>query len=136
MFVQKLLWPIGNGQLSQGIITQTDPLSRATSIFRGAFNQMTTKTGEAQIEAAARAFIAGLATITPKGGHYVVEIIRLLNGNKNLAINNRTSAINQIKVILVTAPALLPVQNSVLLGRTLLLQLRKRCVIWLVECCN
>jgi hypothetical protein len=97
---------------------------------------MTTKTGEAQIEAAARAFIAGLATITPKGGHYVVEIIRLLNGNKNLAINNRTSAINQIKVILVTAPALLPVQNSVLLGRTLLLQLRKRCVIWLVECCN
>ncbi len=33
---QKPFWPIGNSQLSQRIITQTEPLSRATSIFRGA----------------------------------------------------------------------------------------------------
>ena len=58
-------------------------------------------------EAAARAFIAGLATIEPKGGHQVVEMIRLLKGNKDSATNSRTRAINQIKAILVTAPALL-----------------------------
>ena len=58
-------------------------------------------------EAAARAFIAGLATIEPKGGHHVVEMIRLLKGNKDSATNSRTRAINQIKAILITAPALL-----------------------------
>ncbi len=36
MFLTVAFWPIGNGQLSQRIITQTEPLSRATSIFRGA----------------------------------------------------------------------------------------------------
>ena len=88
-------------------------------------------------EAAARAFIAGLATIEPKGGHRVVEMIRLLKGNKDSATNSRTRAINQIKAILVTAPALLPVQHSVLLWSTALLrQLRKHCVIWFVECCS
>ena len=32
--------------------------------------------------AAALAFIAGLATIEPKGGHHVVEMIRVLKVNK------------------------------------------------------
>ena len=37
---QKPFWPIGNGQLSQRIITQTEPLSRAASIFRGALETL------------------------------------------------------------------------------------------------
>ena len=49
-------------------------------------------------------------------------MILLLKGNKDSATNSRARAINQIKVILITAPALLPVQHSVLLWSTALLQ--------------
>ena len=41
---QKPFWPIGNSQLSHIIITQTEPLSRAASIFRGAL-QLSAKYG-------------------------------------------------------------------------------------------
>jgi transposase len=58
-------------------------------------------------EAAARSFLAGTATIAPKGGTHLVEMIRLLKGNKDSASKSRTRAINQIKAILVTAPAVL-----------------------------
>ena len=58
-------------------------------------------------EAAARSFLAGNATIAPKGGTHLVEIIRLLKGNKDSASKSRTRAINQIKAILVSAPAVL-----------------------------
>ena len=76
-------------------------------------------------------------SIEATSGRGVVEMIRLLKGNKDSATNSRTRAINQIKAILVTAPALLPAQHSVLLWSTALLQqLRKHCVIWLVECCS
>lgn len=54
-------------------------------------------------EAAARSFHAGTAAIAPKGGTHLVEIIRLLKGNKDSASKSRTRAINQIKTILVTA---------------------------------
>jgi len=65
-----------------------------------------------------------LATIEPKGGHHVVEMIRLLKGNKDSATNSLTRATNQIIAILVTAPALLPVKHSVLLlSAALLLQI-------------
>ena len=49
-------------------------------------------------------------------------MILLLKGNKDSATNSRARAINQIKMILITAPALLPVQHSVLLWSTALLQ--------------
>jgi transposase len=58
-------------------------------------------------EAAARSFLAGTATIAPKGGTHLAEMIRLLKGNKDSASKSRTRAINQIKAILVTAPAVL-----------------------------
>jgi hypothetical protein len=54
-------------------------------------------------EAAARSFHAGTAAIAPKGGTHLVEMIRLLKGNKDSASKSRTRAINQIKTILVTA---------------------------------
>ena len=73
-------------------------------------------------EAAARAFIADLATIEPKGGHHVVEMNRLLKSNKDSATKSRTRAINQIKAILITAPAFLTLQHSLLLWSIALLQ--------------
>ncbi len=56
-------------------------------------------------EASGRSFLAGTATMAPKGGTHLVEMIRLLKGNKDSASKSRTRAINQIKAILVTAPA-------------------------------
>ncbi len=56
-------------------------------------------------EAAGRSFLAGTATIAPKGGTHLVEMIRLLKGNKDSVSKSRTRAINQIKAILDTAPA-------------------------------
>lgn len=72
-------------------------------------------------EAAARSFLAGTATIAPKGGTHLVEMIRLLKGNKDSASKSRTRAINQIKAILVTAPAVLreqlePLAHDVLMA--------------------
>lgn len=58
-------------------------------------------------EAAARAWIAGTATVTPKAGSERVEMIRMLKCAKDSATDSRTRAINQIKAILVTAPAAL-----------------------------
>jgi transposase len=58
-------------------------------------------------EAAARAYLAGTAGVTPKTGADQVEMIRLLKVAKDSATEGRTRAINQIKAILVTAPAAL-----------------------------
>jgi len=43
-------------------------------------------------EAAARFFLAGTATIAPKGGTHLVEMIRLLKGNKDSASKSRSRA--------------------------------------------
>ena len=43
-------------------------------------------------EAAARSLLAGTATITPKGGTHLVEMIRLLKGNKDSASKSRSRA--------------------------------------------
>ncbi len=56
-------------------------------------------------EAAARACLAGTATATPKAGADQVEIIRMLKVAKDSATEGKTCAINQIKALLVTAPA-------------------------------
>lgn len=58
-------------------------------------------------EAAARSLLAGTATITPKRGTHLVEMIRLLKGNKDSASKGRTRPINQMKAILITAPVVL-----------------------------
>ena len=56
-------------------------------------------------EAAARAVLAGTATGIPKAGDDRVEMIRLLKLARDSAVKSRTAAINQIKGVLVTAPA-------------------------------
>jgi transposase len=46
-------------------------------------------------EAAARAYIAGKATVIPKAGDDLVEMIRMINVVTDSATDNRTAALNQ-----------------------------------------
>ena len=54
---------------------------------------------------AARAVLAGVADATPKSGEGEVEMIRMLKSAKDSAVKARTQAINQVRAIVVTAPA-------------------------------
>jgi hypothetical protein len=56
-------------------------------------------------EAAARAVLAGVATAPAKRRDGIVESIRALRAARSGAIKARTAAINQLKGLLVTAPA-------------------------------
>jgi len=56
-------------------------------------------------EAAARAVLAGVATAPAKRRDGIVEAIRALRAARSAAIKARTAAINQLKGLLVTAPA-------------------------------
>ncbi len=56
-------------------------------------------------EMAARAVLAGVAKESPKSGEDKVEMIRMLKSTKDSAIKARTQAINQMKALVVTAPA-------------------------------
>jgi transposase len=56
-------------------------------------------------EAAARAVLAGTATAVPKRRDGIVEAIRVLRTARRGASKARTAAINQLKALLVTAPA-------------------------------
>jgi transposase len=56
-------------------------------------------------EAAARAVLAGTATAHPKAGEGVVEMIRALQVVRRSAQKARAQAANQIRALLVTAPA-------------------------------
>jgi len=56
-------------------------------------------------EAAARAVLAGTATAVPKRRDGIVEAIRVLRTARRGAGKARTAAINQLKALLVTAPA-------------------------------
>jgi len=65
------------------------------------------KTDAVDAEAAARAVLGGLATVTPKSADGPVETLRLLKLAKDSAVKSRTQAINQLKAVLVGAdPAL------------------------------
>ena len=55
--------------------------------------------------AAARAVLAGVANATPKSGDGEVEMIRMLKSAKDSAVKARTQAFNQMKALIVTAPA-------------------------------
>lgn len=55
-------------------------------------------------EAAARAFLAGTASIVPKRGGDQVEMIRLLKVAKDSVTDGRTRALNQVRSLLLTAP--------------------------------
>ena len=56
-------------------------------------------------EMAARAVLAGVADATPKSGEGEVEMIRMLKSAKDSAIKACTQAVNQMKALVVTAPA-------------------------------
>jgi transposase len=58
-------------------------------------------------EAAARAVLAGTATIIPKTGNGLIEAIRLTRSTRGGAVKARTAAWNQLRSHIVTAPAAL-----------------------------
>lgn len=63
------------------------------------------KSDPTDAESAARAVLAGVAGATPKSGDGEVEMIRLLKSAKDSAVKPRTQAVNQMKALVVTAPA-------------------------------
>ena len=63
------------------------------------------KTDPTDAEMAARSVLAGVADATPKSGEGEVEMIRMLKSAKNSAVVARTQAVNQMKALVVTAPA-------------------------------
>ena len=66
------------------------------------------KSDPTDAEMAARSVLAGVADATPKSGEGEVEMIRMLKSAKDSAIKARTQAVNQMKALVVTAPADLP----------------------------
>ena len=63
------------------------------------------KSDTTDAEMAARAVLVGVADAIPKSGDGEVEMIRMLKSAKDLAIKARTQAVNQMKAMVVTAPA-------------------------------
>ena len=63
------------------------------------------KSDPTDAEMAARSVLAGVADATPKSGKGEVEMIRMLKSTKNSAVKARTQAVNQMKALVVTAPA-------------------------------
>ena len=63
------------------------------------------KSDPTDAEMAARAVLAGVADATPKSGEGEVEKVRMLKNAKDSAVKARTQALNQIKALVVTAPA-------------------------------
>jgi transposase len=56
-------------------------------------------------EAAARAFLGGEATAQPRGGDAAIAMIRSLRVAREAMVNQRTQTINQLRALIVTAPA-------------------------------
>ena len=63
------------------------------------------KSDPTDAETAARAVLAGVADATPKSGEGEVEMIRMFKSTKDSAVKARTQAINQMKALVITAPA-------------------------------
>lgn len=63
------------------------------------------KSDPVDAEAAARAVLSGPATAVPKSGDVPVDDLRAYKLAKDSAVKARTQAINQLKAVLVTAPA-------------------------------
>ena len=63
------------------------------------------KSDPTDAEMAARAVLSGVADAIPKSGEGEVEMIRMLKSAKDSAVKARTQAVNQIKSLVVTAPA-------------------------------
>ena len=65
------------------------------------------KSDPTDAEMAARAVLAEVADATPKSGEGEVEMLRMLKSARDSAVKARTQAVNQMKALVVTAPALL-----------------------------
>lgn len=63
------------------------------------------KSDAVDAEAAARAVLSGEATAAPKSGDGPIEAIRVLKIAKDSAVKARVQAVNQLKAVLVNAPA-------------------------------
>ena len=63
------------------------------------------KSDPTDAEMAARSVLAGVADATPKSGEGEVEMIGMLKSAKNSAVKARTQAVNQMKALVLTAPA-------------------------------
>ncbi len=63
------------------------------------------KSDPTDAEMAARAVLAGVTGATPKSGEGEVEMLRMLKSTKDSAVKARTQAVNQMKALVVTAPA-------------------------------
>ena len=63
------------------------------------------KSDPTDAEMAARAVLAGVADATPKSGDGEVEMIRMLKSTRDSAVKARTQAANQMKALVLTAPA-------------------------------
>ena len=63
------------------------------------------KSDPVDAEMAARAVLSGVADATPKSGEGEVEMIRMLKSVKDSAVKARSQAVNQMKALVVTAPA-------------------------------
>lgn len=79
-------------------VVEVNRPDRATRYRKG-------KSDPTDAEMAARAVLAGVADATPKSGEGEVEMIRMLKCAKDSAVKARTQAINQMKALVVTAPA-------------------------------
>ena len=63
------------------------------------------KSDPTDAEMAARSVLSGVADGTPKSGEGEVEMIRMLKSTRDSAVKARTQAGNQMKALVVTAPA-------------------------------
>lgn len=62
------------------------------------------KTDTIDAEAAARAVLSGLATVTPKAANGTVEALRVIRNARSSAVKSSTQALNQIHHTVLTAP--------------------------------
>lgn len=74
------------------------------------------KTDMVDAEAAARTVLAGKATIVPKSGDGMVEVMRMLRIAKDSAVKARVQAINQLKSVLINTEPVLREQLTSLDG--------------------
>ncbi|MGZ6777333.1 MAG: IS110 family RNA-guided transposase [Blastococcus sp.] len=79
-------------------VVEVNRPDRATRHRRG-------KSDPIDAEMAARSVLSGVATGTPKSGDATAEMIRMLKLAKDSAVKSRTQAVNQMKSVIVTAPA-------------------------------
>jgi transposase len=80
------------------VVVEVDRPDRRTRRARG-------KSDPIDAYAAAHAALAGTRTVVPKAGDGIVEAIRVLRVTRRGAVKARTATINQLRALLVTAPA-------------------------------